>query len=124
MPGTPFTEFGAASYTLKLFSGFTSVITPARFNAQNAAATQTGTLQVIASGVASGATAGTAAPSGLVGGASGGPAATGAATVGSTGSNTGPATPSKTSGALKADLPSTIWSCAIIAVVLSNVELL
>lgn len=110
------------SYILELFPGFTSVITPAPFNARNAAAMQTGTLQV--AGVTSGAAAGTAAPSGSVGGASGGSAATVAATAGNTRSNTGPATPSKTLGTLKADLPSTIWSCAIIAAVLSNVELL
>ena len=32
-------DFGAASYTLTLFPGFTSVIIPALFDASNAAAT-------------------------------------------------------------------------------------
>jgi hypothetical protein len=120
MPGTPFTEFGATSYALELFPSFTSVITPVPFNAQNAAATQSQTLGVVASGVASGVTAGTATPTASAGRASTGSASTGAASAGSTGSNTGPATPSKTSGASVTELPSAILSCAIVAVVFCN----
>jgi hypothetical protein len=113
-PRTPFAEFGAATYTLELFLGFTSVITPAPFSAQNAAATQNGLLGAVVSGAASGATTGTVAPSVAAGGGS----------SGSTGSNTGPATPSKTSGVLNPNLPSRIWSFAIIAAVLCTVTLL
>lgn len=39
LPGIAFMDFGAASYTLTLFPGFTSVIIPALFDASNAAAT-------------------------------------------------------------------------------------
>jgi hypothetical protein len=100
MPGTAFTDFGAASYTLQLFLGYASVITPASFNVQNAAVTQSGSLQIVALGAASGVAVGTAARTASAGGT----ASTGAATVGSTGSSTRPATASKTSGAPSVDL--------------------
>lgn len=39
LPGNAFTEFGAATYVLTLFPGYSSVITPAPFNANAGVAT-------------------------------------------------------------------------------------
>jgi len=56
LPGNAFTDFGAPAYTLTLFPGYSSVITPAVFNAKAGAASgtlATGSAVVTASSAAS-----------------------------------------------------------------------
>lgn len=92
MPGNAFTVFGADSYTLALFPGYSSVITPAAFNANAGVATgtiQEGSAVVTATSAASGTSkSGVVAPT--VTGKQSGSAATGK------GTNTGSA-PASTS---------------------------
>lgn len=116
LPGTAFTNFGAASYTLALFPGFTSVITPAPFDAGNAAATGTAdgiqSVKQIESGTATRGTSRSA--SGTNAGAAGGT---------STGSSTGTAaTPSKTNGAIARYASRIMLSCIIAATVTCNLS--
>ncbi|KAF8847563.1 hypothetical protein BDZ45DRAFT_320904 [Acephala macrosclerotiorum] len=85
LPGNAFTDFGAPAYTLKLFPGYSSVITPAAFNADAGAAT--GSVGASGSAVVT-ATAGSTGTGGNV-------AATGTATA-KTGS--GATTTAKTTG--------------------------
>ncbi|RDW87748.1 hypothetical protein BP5796_03442 [Coleophoma crateriformis] len=52
-PGNAFTDFGASAYTLNLFPGFSSTITPVPFNAKAGAATGTVSAAAVATGTES-----------------------------------------------------------------------
>jgi hypothetical protein len=94
LPGNAFTDFGVPAYTLKLFPGYSSVITPASFNSKAAAATQT------INPTAAGTTAG-----------SGGATTTGK-TTGSAASSTSSTKPNSAS----ISNPNTWWGIVILAV--------
>lgn len=66
LPGNAFTEFGASTFALTLFPGYTSVITPAPFNNQAAAATglQAGSFSPTGSAFSGNSGTGTAAGTG------------------------------------------------------------
>ena len=115
----PLTDFGVASTTLKLFPGYSSVITPAPFNAQNAgpiSAAGLNTVGPISTGSATVVATGTAAAT-----ASGGSAPSGSGSSGGAGSTTGTAAAaSKTGGGSSLDAPCILLSCGAIAAVLYN----
>jgi hypothetical protein len=123
LPGTPLTDFGAASITLKLFPGYSSVITPASFNAQNAGPISgpvldtpipTGNATDIATDTAAATAAATTTAATTT-------TATGTEASGSTGSATGTgATASKTGGASISDMPSGLLGYGTIIVILCN----
>jgi hypothetical protein len=109
LPGNAFTEFGAPAYTLKLFPGYTSVITPAAFNEKAGAVTQT--INAGSVGISITATpSGTGSATGTVKGG-----------VSTTGKNTGTAASASASAtkSSRASRPSfnTLWTIIVPAIV-------